>query len=377
MCRVFMIPHIKPGNLEKTQEFVTKMATELSYHEPDGVGYASITRDGRIFGEKWVNKSDAFKIHSNPDPDQIVLRMQNTFGNAAVFKTQPKVQGTVYGQFGDLKLREEATAVILHARKKTIGDLCVENTHPFFYYGDPDTDGDMDTALIHNGSIANHAALTKHTSTCDSETILNEYIGLSMNYNPWGISDLAKTLYGEYAVGVLSSTYDNDQMFPILDVFKSGKELFVGWIPELETYAFCTSDFNMNSGARSCGLTVEHMMEVKDGAYLRFNCLTGERSMEILEFKPSKKAADYRSENSHHRPNHIQSCQLPARQNDKDETSEDVRRNFEANHPTVFTQQYHQPGVLTPAEQDYFEMLKNNGATDHRALRLVAAATGN
>lgn len=368
-----MIPHIKEGKLAQTQAFVQKMADIISSFEQDGVGYAAITRSGRVFGEKWVNKDDAFKIHHNPEPDAVVANIQKTFGSAAKFKTEPKVQGTVYGRYGDLNLAPESVAVILHARKKTIGDLCVENTHPFFHFGDPNSDGDMDTALIHNGSIANHNQLRKLTSTCDSETILNEYVENMMNYNPWHITSLAETLFGEYAVGVLSSSYDHGVSFPILDIFKSNKDLYAGWIKELETFAFSTNDFNLELAARQCGLTLEHMVEIEDGNFLRFNCLTGERAMEILEFKPSKRGSDFRSQNTHHRP----ACVLPARTvGSEDETVEDVRRNFENNHPTVFTQQYHQPGNVTIEEAAFFEQLKAKNLTNHRALRLVAAATG-
>jgi hypothetical protein len=376
MCRVFMIPHIKEGKLEKTQEFVKEMARVLSTHEKDGVGYAALTRDGRVFGEKWVNFEEAFKIHGNPPPDLGLTALMDNFGEAIKFKEEPKKQGEVYGAFGDLSLVGDACAVILHARKKTIGDLCVENTHPFFYFGGGEHAADVDVALIHNGSIANHKELIKRTSTCDSEVILNEYTENQMNLNPWHIEQLAATLYGDYAVGVLSSTTDGDELIPILDVFKSNKDLFVGWIPELETFAFCTSEYNLDTGAKACGLTVQYVAQVRDGAYLRFNCLTGKRAEEILVFEPSKRGTDYRAENNHHRPSNVCGIGPAAKRVIADETSEDVRRNFQKNHPSVFNQTYHIPGNLTKEEQTYFDELKARPNVNHRALRLVAAATG-
>lgn len=381
MCRVFMIPHIAEGKLAKTQQFVKEMAKILSHSEEDGVGYAAITREGKIFGEKWVNKEDAFVLHHNPEPDPVIKLMTDTFGNAAKFRTEPKLQGLVYGRHGDLDNAKDAVAVILHARKQTIGGLCVANTHPFFYTANPNVEGDVDAALIHNGSIANHEELTKITSTCDSETILNEYITNMMNHNPWAIHELSKKLYGEYAVGVLSSTFQNDETVPILDIFKSNKPLYTAWIPELETYVFCTMDYNINSAANVCNMTVQHMMEIKDGNYLRFDCRTGRRCEDIIEFDISKTKSDFRAQNSHHRPNTTtpELCRIgPANKpsEDKDETSEDVRRNFQKNHPSVFNQQYHQPGHLTEEERAFFAELEKNDATNHRALRLVAAATG-
>lgn len=370
MCKVFMVPHVKKDKIEKVQELTKAMATLMSVTESDGIGYAAITSTGKIFGEKWVNKDDAFKINENPVPDPVIIRTIETFGDAAKFKVAPKQQGVVYGSFGDLSLGDDTVGVILHARKKTIGDLCVANTHPFFHFGDPATEGDMDTALIHNGSIANHTQFRKLTSTCDSETLLNEYVSHMMNYNPWHITELSEKLFGEYAVGVLSSTYDNGEMHPILDIFKSHKDLYAGWVPELETYVFCTNEYNLESGIRQCGLSIQHIVEILDGAYLRFNCLTGERSWDIIEFTPSKRGSDFRANQSHHRP-----PPTPVKEY-KEESSEDVRRNFQKNHPSVFNQQYHHPGKLTLEEERFFKELQNKSTTDHRALRLVAAATG-
>ena len=96
----------------------------------------------------------------------------------------------------------DTVAVILHARKATVGDKNICNVHPFFEINNKDSE---DTALIHNGSINNHFQLTKKYSTCDSEVILHEYLKNMMNYNPWGIEELSKTIKGEYTVGVLSS----------------------------------------------------------------------------------------------------------------------------------------------------------------------------
>jgi hypothetical protein len=377
MCKVFMLAGIKDETREKAQKLVTEMAKIISIQDGDGVGYATITANGEICGEKWVNRDDAFKIHENPPEDELVKKMQADLGTAAKFKVEPRSNENVYGRYGRLANTKNAVACILHARKMTIGVKSIENTHPFFNFSE-----DGDTALIHNGSIANHHELTKVTSTCDSEVILHEYINRSMNFNPWVIHELAKTLIGEYAVGVLSSMkYTDGSIQPILDVFKSNKDLYVAWIEDLGTYAFCTSEYNLEAGCRNAGLTHKHMMEVQHGKYLRFDAITGERIEEVIDFELSERGTTYRG--SHHRPGGDGATSIfpygPHQSNvrrlvsDDGETIEDVKRHFERNHETIFNQQYVVPNGLTTDEKELYEQLAKDPNTKHKALRLVAS----
>jgi hypothetical protein len=384
MCKVFMMPGITDENRPKAEKLVKEMAKIISFIDEDGVGYAAITAEGKIFGEKWVNKDDAFQIHASPAVDNALIKMQSTFDGAAKFRVEPKVQGVVYGSYGNLKNADKAVAVLLHARKKTVGDKTVENTHPFFQFADPNDSGDVDTALIHNGSIANHAELTKVHSTCDSEVILHEYLKNSMNWNPWAIETLSQTLIGEYAVGVLTSCLYNDgSVLPILDVFKSGKDLYVGWIEELKTFAFCTSQANLENGCRTCGLTLKHVMEVDSGNYMRFDAITGERCEDVIKFKMSDRGYAYRNRQAG------SSCTYPYGQQHgppatnvrelnpgKPQTVEDVKRQFARNHQSLFNQEYVIPADLSKEEKEFFEQAEKDHKTNHKALRFVASVIG-
>ena len=394
MCKVMMIAGIKPEHLTKVHKLAKAAAKNMSIIEDDGVGYAAITKSGTIYGEKWRNKDDAFNLHGQPKNDPMIDLMHRIFGDMAEWVTPP-VTSKVYESFGnrDAKSVNETVAIILHARKATLNSAkTIENVHPFIQL---DVTDKADTALIHNGSILNHAKLTKTMSTCDSEVILHEYIANDMNHNPWGIEQLAKTLIGEYAVGVLSSMFDTDgSVTPILDVFKSGKELMVGYVPELETFVFCTAEHTLENSCKEAGLTLKNPIKLKEGYLMRMNAITGDKIDDLISFKTSSKFdSDYTKNHDHSmvRPmhshvqkeidDHINPITGEYTEDDgitatsDDATIETQKKHFERRHPSLFTMPYVEVnGPLQQNERALFSELSKGKDTNHKALHLVAVA---
>lgn len=393
MCKVLMIAGIKPEHVAKVHKLAKAAAKNMSIIEDDGVGYAAITKGGNIYGEKWRNKDDAFNIHHQPKTDPLVGLMSKMFGDMAEWSTPP-VLTQVYESFGNRNQEsiDETVGLIVHARKATVGSAkTIENVHPFVQL---DVKDEPDTALIHNGSILNHAKLTKTMSTCDSEVILHEYLANQMYHNPWGIEQLAKTLIGEYAVGVLSSMMDTDgSITPILDVFKSGKELYAAYVPEIETYVFCTAEHTLENSCKESGLTMKNAVKLKEGYLLRINAVTGEKIEDLISFKPSSKwDNDYTQSHRHTmvRPSdthlirevgpHLSNTTGEYTEDDgitetSDDTIESAKKHFERRHPSLFTMPYLEVNTkLEQNERSLFSELSKGKDTNHKALHLVAVA---
>ncbi len=368
-----MVAGIKPEHHAKVAKLVKVAAKAMSIVEDDGVGYAAIRSNGQIYGEKWLNKDDAFVIHNAPKIDPSIEFVNEMFGDMGDWLKTP-VTTPIYDSFGQRtkEALDSTVGLILHARKASSGSKVVQNVHPFVMI---DQENQPDTALIHNGAITNHEKLTKISSTCDSEVILHEYLANTMYHNPWGIEQLAKTLIGEYVVGVLSSTFDDAQnIIPVLDIFKANnKDLFAGYVPELDTMVFCTNEYTLTSSCKDADLTVKNLIKIKEGYLLRINALTGEK-MELISFKPSSKFES--GYTTHHAIRSSIGPQikavtpdviLPATESDK--------KHFERRHPGLFTLPYLEVnGSLQENERALFTELGIGKDTNHKALHLVAVA---
>lgn len=377
MCKVMIIAGIKPQHVQKVYQFSKAMAKTMSFSDEDGIGYAAITKDGQIYGEKWLEKEMAFVVHSARTTDPIVDMIEKKFGDGIEFD-KPPIKTVNYESFG-LKNKDNinnTVAVIMHARKATQGGKVLFNVHPFVKL---ESDNNPATALIHNGSILNHDKLTKEFSTCDSEVILHEYLANQMYYNPWAIEQLAKTLVGTYTVGVLSSQFVGETTVPFVDIFKSNKELYGAYIPELETMVFSTSQYHINETAKEVGMTVKYLVKFKDGFLHRLNAITGEADIPPVTFaKSSEFMSGFNKQHLNSRTNEEMYPFGPyQRQTSEFEdgvtTLDSVKKDFERQHPELFEKPYLE-GNLTIAEQDFFNELEKDKRTDHKALRLVSAA---
>ncbi len=384
MCKVLLVAGIKKQHQEKVQKILEVGSKVLAKYDDDGVGYAAITTEGKIYGEKWTNKEHAFKLHAQPKPEFSELFLDSLLGEAADWKTKAS-NDVVYGRYGQITpdAIEHTVAVMLHARKATTGIKSVSNTHPFFEIGDAKTE---DTAIIHNGGITNHETLTKKYSSCDSEVILHEYLKNFVNYNPYGIEEVAKTLRGEYTVGVLSSIYEKNMVIPIMDIFKHKKDLHVGYCPEIETAIFSTWDNHLEEIAKETGFTIKNIVKVKDGLMLRINAVTGERIDDLIDFSGSVNnfSQTWRNGNTSGTNPHASAKEsgvdlrksAQTTEDDIEETIDDVKVNFESNHSELFSNKYQTPEGLSKAESEFMSSLIKANNTNLRALKLVQNVLG-
>lgn len=376
MCKIFVISGIKSEHLPKVAKLTKNIAKGMSFAEDDGVGYAAITKSGQIYGEKWLNKDDAFNVHDLPPTDAVVTKLGNMFGETLEWD-KPPVTLQTYATFGDRTSEniDNTVAIILHARKATQGGKTLDNVHPFV---EPATDETPATALIHNGSISNHDKLTKKYSTCDSEVILHEYMANLMYHNPWGVEQLAKTLVGTYTVGVVGSQLIDDVWTPYIDIFKSNKELWGGYVPELETVVFCTSQYTLETALKESDMTIKNIFKLKDGFLHRLNAITGERMEAPISFAISSQFPN--SYNRQHENSMVKNARVahsifpygPAPRI-VDDTIDSAKKHFERKHPALFTTPYLE-SKITPEERSFFDELEKNKETNHAALRLVSAA---
>lgn len=384
MCKVMMIAGIKQKHIPKVYQLTKAMAKAMSYVEDDGVGYAAITKDGKLYGEKWLDKDQAFVVHGNKI-DDIVEFIDKQFKDTIEYDKPPQ-RGGGYEAFGE-KTKENVdntVAVVLHSRKATVGGKALCNVHPFVFPGDNDHPA---TALIHNGGILNHDKLTKVYSTCDSEVILHEYLANQMYHNPWGVEQVAKTLVGSYTVGVLGSQYEPKTKLwtPYLDIFKSNKDLYGAYIPEIETMMFSTSNHQIETVVKDVGMAVKHLFKLKDGYLHRLNAITGLADMEAASFSTSPQYLHGGHNKAHHNsarhrngdgvypygPN--QASAYDDGVSTFAESVESVKSKFERNHPELFQKPYLE-GDITDKEKEFFAELEKDKKTDLKALRLVSEA---
>lgn len=389
MCKVLIIPGVKPEKRQEAQKFIEAAGKKMSYSpDNDGFGYACIYPDGNIYGEKWLKNDDAFKnrVSSVPSPEK--LRLREMFGDALKGVTEDAPME--YEEFGS-KGEGEPTSFLVHARKKTKGDVSLQNTHPFYEHG-----VEHDIAIIHNGTISNHEQLSdKKYSTCDSEVIMHEYLDKGMHNNSEGVIDLAKDLIGSYAVGVLTNALEEEsgEYYPVVDIFKSNKPLFCGYIKELDTFVFATTKEIIEYGCTHANMTLvdKSTYELEDGRFFRLDAVTGD-VVEEVHFTPSETWDKSKStggnssypnttgatggagtsHSNHHRPNNHSNVRSVGPVSNK--AQEEIKRKFENNHQDLFLD-YFKVDNMTEQDKELLELVEaDNSPEAYRAMELVKLA---
>lgn len=264
MCKIMIIPGVQPDKAAKAAKLAKAARPYLTKEDRDAFGYAALTRDGQIFGERWTEVHEAFRDWTK---DKAAFKkLTSILGREAVRMIAPSGQ---YNSFGTKS--DDVCTWLLHARTATCGGG-VENAHPFIRDGH---------ALIHNGMIHNSHALKNLTSTCDSETILNAYVDADVANDGTKINNVATVLRGWYAVAVLAPTPSGY----VVDVFRDGMaNLICGYVPDLDTVVFCTKAEILRSACNAAGLKVVHVQEVPKECMYRVDAVTG-AGIEIFEFE--------------------------------------------------------------------------------------------
>lgn len=267
MCKILNIAGIKPENNEAAWKFIKAMAKPMSVGQRDGLGYAAITAEGKLFGERWLDNSTAFKKELVKEPHDAIEGFAETL-------TTPTFE---YNSYGDV-VPELAVAITMHTRMAT-SPKGMMNTHPFV---------DEGVSLIHNGVIRNDENF-KLKSTCDSEAILRAYLKEKVSNSLENVQAMATSLVGYYACGVLTNTKTG----PIMDVFKgTGARLYAIYVKELDTYVFSTDDDDIKAVCNLLGFEIGTVYRVLPGKYIRLNATTGKRIdmvsfTEGYEWKPT------------------------------------------------------------------------------------------
>ena len=277
MCKLMIMSGIKDETKDKAWEFIKLMSVQMSAPnspENDGVGYAAIDSEGKLFGERWLNNKEAFKH-------------QNTYGSGINDELMKKFKiismEKVYNSFGTFN--ENIRSITLHSRAST-NTKSLRNTHPFV---------EGSTSVVHNGVIYNDDKLIKKNSSCDSEVLLHEYIKLNVNNKMFKIKKMVNRLEGYYAMGIFSKTNDG---IVILDIIKDSQaKLDAFFIKELDTMVFATPRYNGSAVEDVCktlGFEILAKYEVKSNKMQRLNALTGEiigfesfKPKEIVKITPS------------------------------------------------------------------------------------------
>lgn len=253
MCKIMVIPGIKPTKAiqTKVRKFMVAAQPFMCQFDNDGFGFMAVGDRG-LHTEKWLKTEDAFW-------DRTILGGSET---GLIEKYKGFISGgqkyAVTGQTNSLLY-----SVAMHSRMATC-EKSIANTHPF---------RDGDSALIHNGVISNAKELTFKHSTCDSETILNEYNKCNVSGNVENISEVVYALEGYFACAVFTKI--GNQW--VLDIFRDDRASLVGvFVHELQTMVFCTTKEIVDATLKKLGWKQGVAYAVSDNMLVRLDAVTGD-----------------------------------------------------------------------------------------------------
>ena len=265
MCKLFMMAGINDDNRSDASDLIIEMAGIIGLSMRDGIGYAAVTTDGDLFGERWFKSEDAFDLREEPTVSKDEQYILDQYKSALTLIDKPKK----YNTFGDEKksiaeLWGNVSAVTLHGRFATSAKE-FRNTHPFIV---------NDTSLVHNGVIRNAFSLNRmKQSSCDSEVILNLYDEMLVSETPANIQAVVDELIGYYACGVFSRDSEGNR---VLDIFKDQTaNLSAAYIDELGVVVFVTNIDDLKRACDVLDLTIGSVYKVNSGILMRLNPVDG------------------------------------------------------------------------------------------------------
>lgn len=269
MCKVAGVTKVNDKNRDEVWMFMMMLSELMTPGNSDGLGYAAFNKEGKIFGEKWLNNKMAFMDISKIETDITAERMAN-----------------IYSYFGDKVTRDDAQAIILHTRAATCGKG-IKNTHPFI-----NDEENPEVAIIHNGVIGNHYDLEKKYSTCDSEVIAHLYDKHGVKAGLSKIDEVTQRLWGWYTVLALSKD-TNGRMY--MDAFTDSPRLSSYFIPELDTRVYSTYADDIETVAKLFGFTLKDGKTMKPNTSQRIDVLTGDvvERHKCKEMKAPPKTSEY------------------------------------------------------------------------------------
>ena len=251
MCKVMVMFGIQNGL--KAKQFMFASKADMTKSDNHGLGYAAIDGEGNMFSERFFDVSKAFL-----KPLTELAKYQGV-----IKESVPTVlDATEYSSTGNINF-ENVKSIIYHTRWATCART-FQNVHPFII---------DDTALIHNGVINNSHKLTNVISTCDSETILNEYLKNDVANDSSKIQQTTDALEGYWGVATLGKQSDGRR---ILDVFKYNAPLFIAQVEEIGGFVICTSEDIIKNTCEKLKWKKPLCFPLFDNKLLRVDAITGE-----------------------------------------------------------------------------------------------------
>jgi predicted glutamine amidotransferase len=211
---------------------ISSINEELCKTDDDGFGYAILSEDGKIGGERTL-KPEKFIPLENTETKRtyslpIVTKVKNTFGT--IDRKNPK-------------------SMIAHGRWST-NTVNLENTHPFVN----DT-----TALIHNGVVQNSGTTKLDLKTdCDTEILLRFW-------EQGGMVDVEKNVSGYYAMAVLET---NGKLHIVKD---SRADLHYTYSRSIDSFIFATTATIIENICKKMKWKFEEIEKVDDNIHAVFN----------------------------------------------------------------------------------------------------------
>jgi predicted glutamine amidotransferase len=253
MCKLFIVTGIKPGKEARAFETVMAAMKPMTARDKDGFGYAAFSPGSGIWGERWLNPADGFRVR------QPVSKALQAYRDELGDALDTPASYNTFGRSG----AEPVRTIAAHARMATC-DVTLENVHPFF-------DAKTETALIHNGIISNHHEYDRERSSCDSEAILTNYLETALYNNPANLQQFVDGLEGSFACAILS----NDGERYIVDIFKNSQTTLYGTKAHGlgGGYIFATTREIIEKARVKHGPVVKF----QDNTFLRLDAETGER----------------------------------------------------------------------------------------------------
>jgi glucosamine 6-phosphate synthetase-like amidotransferase/phosphosugar isomerase protein len=196
-----------------------------------------------LFAERWLVNSQAFTNRAGRSPNL------NEYSGFIQFN---------YNSHGNVKL-DDLTAITLHTRLATSGKGLL-NCHPFI---------ENDTSVIHNGVISNAFDHRIEQSTCDSESILTQYVDNKVGDDYELFTKASSQLDGYYACGIFSRDRDGGR---ILDVVKSSSaQLVASYVDELQCVVFTSLEYQLKEGLNACGFKHNAVYTVNPSSLVRID----------------------------------------------------------------------------------------------------------
>lgn len=245
MCKIMVIPHINKETRPNALKFIEAMGKVMSKDasHQDGLGYAGIDSAGNLFAERWLNNSHAFVNRNGMNE------------NIADYSGFVRVD---YNSYGNVNL-DDISAITLHTRLATSAKGLL-NCHPFI---------ENDTSVIHNGVISNAFDFRIDQSTCDSESILTQYLDNNVGSDHELFTKVSTQLDGYYACGIFSRDNNGNR---ILDIVKSSTAQLVGaYVEELKSMVFTSLESQLRDGLRMCGFTTNAVYSINPSSLVRLD----------------------------------------------------------------------------------------------------------